>query len=382
MSRYYSYQKQQRRKKRSRQTAKSKKNVKATSRFQGVGMYVGFFVVVFVFSFWWVVRAGGADPVEKKEGLPPEVAAELEGEILGGQVLGVQSSTETDDDLSLGSQDSQVNQEGSIVDEGYASLTEQTGSTGVFPEIEPLEDSGDSQEVEIATPSLSRDYQIDYGNFWYHPDNLEEAQYLMQPLGCLQRPIDRVRSDFDKDGDGIDDQTDIYLAALEQTRLKIVSTNKYYDNNEGKPPTYEGSAPDIFWRSLSGAGYDFQELLYFDMQENTSEYPLYIWNMRYPSKSIDFRRVPNIEAYLQRHGQKLSTNIRDCKIDSLYHWQAGDIVIYQLSGEISNFIGIVSAKRNHNGVPYVIYYGEEKVVEADELESLGHISGHYRWEVI
>ena len=65
----------------------------------------------------------------------------------------------------------------------------------------------------------------------------------------------------------------------------------------------------------------------------------------------------------------LTTNI-----SAIEEWQGGDIVIFQ------NHIGIVSDRRNRNGVPYVIHHNDpwQKTYEQDILENRDDIIGHYR----
>ena len=55
-------------------------------------------------------------------------------------------------------------------------------------------------------------------------------------------------------------------------------------------------------------------------------------------------------------------------------WQGGDIVIFE------RHIGIVSDRRNKNGVPYVIHHNDpwQTAYEQDILEERTDIVGHYR----
>lgn len=359
-----------------------KKSTKAKAKkseglLSGWKWYVGSFIAFFFLSFWWVMRSNtGEESAITTDEIPPEVAAQLTGE---GDPSGTVLGATTDNPITGEVADLQADGENNGSPTSNEPLNFSNSGGGFFP---PIEEVSVVEEEETGALEEAFRFDPDFNSFWYHPDIIGEAQYLTQPLGCLERPVGRIRSESDKDGDGLDDQTDIYESAMEQTRLKILSTNQYYESEDGKPPSHEGSVPDIFWRSLEGAGYDFQQLLYGDMSQNPDDYPLYIWGMSVPSRNIDFRRVPNIETYLSKYAQSLTTSVRDCRTDNLYHWQAGDIVVYRTRGQISNFIAIVSLTRNEDGIPYVIFYDDEGVVEADLLEDLGSISGHYRWQVI
>ena len=66
--------------------------------------------------------------------------------------------------------------------------------------------------------------------------------------------------------------------------------------------------------------------------------------------------------------------VRKTDIYDIDQWQGGDIVIFE------KHIGIVSDKRNDDGVAYVIHHNDpfQKSYEEDILESRDDITGHYR----
>ena len=86
-------------------------------------------------------------------------------------------------------------------------------------------------------------------------------------------------------------------------------------------------------------------------------------------KNIDFRRVQNLRIYFKNTAISLTTDVYD--IDE---WQGGDIVIFD------RHIGIVSDKRNKNGVPFLIHHANPYQInyEEDVLENRNDIIGHYR----
>jgi len=175
-------------------------------------------------------------------------------------------------------------------------------------------------------------------------------------------------------------QLSIISGAEERTKHHVIYVDKYYGTNGGKPPDNEGVCTDLFWRALANGGIDFQNLLYQDMSTNVQSYPLSLWRMTAPNKSIDFRRVPNIKTYLDLHSTKLPTSINRCDKSTLINWQAGDIVIFQTNpNNPPDHIAIISAKRDGDGTPYIIHnygFGES---EDDNLLLAGKIVGHYRW---
>ena len=169
-------------------------------------------------------------------------------------------------------------------------------------------------------------------------------------------------SQVDKDGDGIDDQTDI----LNNVK-KYISTNpkyksKYYAN--GYPDDRYGVCTDVVAFGLKDAGYDLMQLVNEDIKNNQQEY-----NIENIDKNIDFRRVNNLKIYFARNTVSLTTDI-----SKIEEWQGGDIAIF------NKHIGIVSDKRNKNGTPFIIHHANpfQKYYEEDILETRNDIVGHYR----
>ena len=174
--------------------------------------------------------------------------------------------------------------------------------------------------------------------------------------------IKTYKSNIDKDGDEVDDQTDI----LNNVRAYISSNPKYKSNYyaNGYPDDEYGVCTDVVAFGLKGAGYDLMQLVNEDIINNRSDYDVEIID-----KNIDFRRVVNLKVYFENNAIPLTADIR--KIDE---WQGGDIVIF------SNHIGIVSDKRNRKGITFVIHHGSpyQRYYEEDILESRKDIVGHYR----
>ena len=166
----------------------------------------------------------------------------------------------------------------------------------------------------------------------------------------------------DKDGDGVDDQSDILANAYNYIGLKPHYKSKYYDG--GYPDDGYGVCTDVVAFSLKEAGYDLRELVDEDIRFYSDEY-----NIDKIDKNIDFRRVRNLAIYFKRNAIELTNDIS--KIDE---WQGGDIVIFK------KHIGIVSNKRNKRGITYVIHHYSPYQLhyEEDILERRDDIIGHYR----
>lgn len=169
-------------------------------------------------------------------------------------------------------------------------------------------------------------------------------------------------SSIDKDGDGIDDQTDILNGAKDYVAKKPKYKSKYY--NSGYPDDGYGVCTDVAANALLAAGYDLMELVNQDILKNPDDY-----DIDEPDINIDFRRVKNLNVYFRHTALTLTTDTSDPA-----EWQGGDIVIFK------KHIGIISDRRNKRGIPYVIHHisPAQTHYEEDILESYSSIIGHYR----
>ena len=174
--------------------------------------------------------------------------------------------------------------------------------------------------------------------------------------------IPQVHSSVDKDNDGIDDQTDILQGALDYVESRPKYKSKYYQT--GYPNDGYGVCTDVVAFALKNAGYDLMTLVQQDIEANPADY-----DIDEPDQNIDFRRVKNLRVYFSHSAISLTTDISEIE-----EWQGGDIVVFK------NHIGIVSDRRNENGVPYVIHHNDpwQRTYEEDILEDREDIVGHYR----
>ena len=175
--------------------------------------------------------------------------------------------------------------------------------------------------------------------------------------------IEKYKSDVDKDGDGIDDQTDI----LEGVR-KYIATEPQYKSvyyAGGYPDDEYGVCTDVVAQGFLNAGYDLMELVSEDIANAPEAY-----NIDIPDKNIDFRRVRNLKVFFKRHAISLTTDV-----SKIEQWQGGDIVIFE------SHIGIISDKRNSNGTVFIIHHGSptQAGYEQDIFEGRDDIIGHFRW---
>ena len=173
--------------------------------------------------------------------------------------------------------------------------------------------------------------------------------------------IETLHSPNDRDGDGLDDWSDLMLSARRYVGSKPVYDADYYD---GYPPEGRGVCADVIWRALKAAGYDLKALIDRDIAAAPQSYAL---TGGVPDSNIDFRRVSNLAAYFARYGQTLTNDTSDAAA-----WQPGDFVVYD------GRIAVISDRRNASGVPFVIHHTGHGAFEEDALTTRPIIE-HYRW---
>ncbi len=143
--------------------------------------------------------------------------------------------------------------------------------------------------------------------------------------------------------------------------------------NGDVPPT-KGVCTDVIIRTYRKVSIDLQKEVHEDMKANFSKYPnLTKWGMRGTDTNIDHRRVPNLNTFFERKGQKLavSTNASD--------YNTGDIVSWIINGKLPH-IGIVTNKKSADGKRNLIVHnvGGGQVL-ADCLFDY-EIVGHYKYK--
>lgn len=194
--------------------------------------------------------------------------------------------------------------------------------------------------------------------WWFFPPSTSPERLTDQYSG----QVETYRSATDKDGDGMDDQTDILEGAVAYINTRPKYQSKYYD--AGYPDDGYGVCTDVVAFAMKGAGYDLMELVQEDIQVSREDY-----DMEEPDENIDFRRVKNLQVFFSHTAVSLTTDVH--KVEE---WQGGDIVVFK------KHIGIVSDRRNERGVPYIIHHNgtRQRRYEEDILEKRGDIVGHYR----
>ncbi len=177
--------------------------------------------------------------------------------------------------------------------------------------------------------------------------------------------IETARSPVDFNNNGVDDYTDILLGARKDALQKPRYDGAYQPG--GYPPDHIGVCTDVVWRAFKHAGFSLKDMVDQDIAENTHLYP----RASTPEPNIDFRRVPNLKIFFERYAVSLTIDPHQ-----IAEWQPGDIVTFG-----TKHIGIVSDRRNAEGIPYLIHNGGQPIREEDALtRSATPISGHFRFD--
>ncbi|WP_072984982.1 DUF1287 domain-containing protein [Clostridium cavendishii] len=176
----------------------------------------------------------------------------------------------------------------------------------------------------------------------------------------------------DNNKNGIADTIDIVEGARKEVKNKTVYKDAYYEG--GYPKEGEGVCTDVIWRGLKEAGINLKDEMDKDIRNNLKEYK------RVKEKvdpNIDFRRVANQDIFFQRHLESITTEIKAMDKDNLKLWHPGDIVVFTEGYE---HVGIISDKRDFDGVPFVIHNTPPHAKEVKLTWFKSPIHGHYRWK--
>ena len=178
--------------------------------------------------------------------------------------------------------------------------------------------------------------------------------------------IQVLKSSVDFNGNGSDDYADFLLGARKDAENHPDYDPEYVDG--GWPEDNKGVCADVIWRAFKEAGYDLRAMVDLDVAAAIDDYP----RIEKPDSNIDFRRVKNLKVFFEKYARHLTLDKNE-----ISEWQPGDIVIFGNN----KHIGIVSDKRNSDGVSLIIHNGGQPDREEDYLTyGALSITGHYRFD--
>lgn len=164
-------------------------------------------------------------------------------------------------------------------------------------------------------------------------------------------------------------------AALDRTNYSVKYDGTYHSipYPGGDVPSNIGVCTDVVIRAYRKVGIDLQELVHKDIEKNFLKYPSKrIWGLNRPDPNIDHRRVPNLEVFFNRNGQRLQVT------HERTDYSPGDLVTWMLPGNLPH-IGIVTDRYSEEtGNPMIVHnIGSGPKLE-DSLFAYP-ITGHYRY---
>ncbi|MHC1684177.1 MAG: DUF1287 domain-containing protein [Clostridiaceae bacterium] len=179
-------------------------------------------------------------------------------------------------------------------------------------------------------------------------------------------------SKVDKNANGIADPIDIVNSARKEAEQKTVYKDAYYVG--GYPPEGEGVCTDVIWRGFKALDISIKDLIDKDIRQNMNQYRGVNGKV---DPNIDFRRVLNQDVFFKKNCISLTKELNKNDINNLKEWQPGDIVVFIEGYE---HIGIISDKRDDEGIPYVIHNARPSASEVKLSWFHNPIHGHYRWK--
>lgn len=168
---------------------------------------------------------------------------------------------------------------------------------------------------------------------------------------------------------------DLSDAAIDRTMHRVSYDPKYVNipYPMGDVPQDTGVCTDVIIRSYRKFGIDLQQLVHEDIKKNFRQYPAKkVWGSKKPDSNIDHRRVYNLQAFFERHGESLVIS------DDPKDYRPGDLVTWQISSKFPH-IGIVVDVGTDDPDRFMVSHNIGEGPKIDDILFEFPISGHYRY---
>jgi hypothetical protein len=162
-------------------------------------------------------------------------------------------------------------------------------------------------------------------------------------------------------------------AAIERTSHRVTYDGSYrrIDYPGGDVPDGVGVCTDVIVRAYRVLDIDLQKEVHEDMKAAFSAYPA-DWGLSRPDSNIDHRRVPNLQTFFTRHGEKLPVT------DDPDDYRPGDLVTWMLPRNLPH-IGLVTDRRSADGERPLIVHNVGRGPKVEDFLFEYPITGHYRY---
>lgn len=180
--------------------------------------------------------------------------------------------------------------------------------------------------------------------------------------------------------DSIIENPNSFAEKLSNAAIAIIDKDVVYTPDyvsikypNGDVPAKTGVCTDVIIRAYRKLGIDLQKEVHEDMKANFSKYPK-TWSLTKTDTNIDHRRVPNLEVFFERKGEKLKIT------QNASDYKTGEIVTWMINGKLPH-IGIVTHLKSEDGKRNLIVHnvGGGQVLQ-DCLFSY-EIVGHYKYMI-
>lgn len=141
----------------------------------------------------------------------------------------------------------------------------------------------------------------------------------------------------------------------------------------GDVPSGKGVAADLVVRCYRKLGIDLQQEVHGDMEKNFRVYPQ-LWAAQAPDANIDHRRVQNLQKFLSRKGESVTTG------GDPSAYKPGDVVVWVLANAAEMHIGIIVPGPAGSGdTPWVVHHPAGGGVKWEDALFQYQIFGHFRF---
>lgn len=166
----------------------------------------------------------------------------------------------------------------------------------------------------------------------------------------------------------------LVAAAMERLSHVVAYDGSYrrLDYPNGDVPDHLGVCTDVIVRSYRAVGIDLQQAVHEDMKASFDSYPS-SWGLDRPDSNIDHRRVPNLQTFFERNGEKLGTSRNPDD------YLPGDLVTWMLPGNLPH-IGIAVARRSRDGRRPLMVHNIGAGPKLEDVLFEFPLTGHYRYK--
>lgn len=167
---------------------------------------------------------------------------------------------------------------------------------------------------------------------------------------------------------------------LSYAAISIIDSTIDYDPTyfsvkypNGDVPKGKGVCTDVVIRAYRKLNIDLQKEVHEDMITNFALYPnIKKWGLHKTDTNIDHRRVPNLEVFFGRKGEKLTIT------ENPNDYKTGELVTWMINGKFPH-IGIITNKKSPDGKRLMIVHNVGRGQVLEDCLFDWKIVGHFKY---